>query len=53
MCIFHTDRGNEFKNHPIDETPGSYEIKRFLSHKGCPYGLRNIGFILKKPTPKN
>lgn len=35
--IFHTDRGNEFKNHLIDETLESFEIKRSLSHKGCPY----------------
>lgn len=35
--IFHTDRGNEFKNNLIDETLEVFEIKRSLSHKGCPY----------------
>lgn len=35
--IFHTDRGNEFKNNLIDETLESFEIKCSLSHKGCPY----------------
>lgn len=35
--IFHTDRGNEFKNKLIDETLSVFEIERSLSHKGCPY----------------
>ena len=35
--IFHTDRGNEFKNKLIDETLDAFEIERSLSHKGCPY----------------
>lgn len=35
--IFHTDRGNEFKNKLIDEVLETFEIKRSLSHKGCPY----------------
>lgn len=35
--VFHTDRGNEFKNHLIDETLCAFGIKRLLSHKGCPY----------------
>lgn len=35
--IFHTDRGNEFKNQLIDETLETFEIRRSLSHKGCPY----------------
>ncbi len=35
--IFHTDRGNEFKNQTINETLDAFEIKRSLSHKGCPY----------------
>jgi putative transposase len=35
--IFHTDRGNEFKNQTIDETLEAFEIQRSLSHKGCPY----------------
>lgn len=35
--IFHTDRGNEFKNKLIDEVLETFDIKRSLSHKGCPY----------------
>jgi hypothetical protein len=35
--IFHTNRGNEFKNKLIDETLDAFSIKRFLSMKGCPY----------------
>lgn len=35
--IFHTDRGNEFKNKLIDEVLGVFKIKRSLSMKGCPY----------------
>ncbi|MBE5967431.1 MAG: IS3 family transposase [Lachnospiraceae bacterium] len=35
--IFHTDRGNEFKNELIEETLKTFEITRSLSHKGCPY----------------
>ena len=35
--IFHTDRGNEFKNQLIEETLEAFDITRFLSHKGCPY----------------
>jgi len=35
--IFHTDRGNEFKNKMIDEVLSAFEIKRSLSKKGCPY----------------
>lgn len=35
--IFHTDRGNEFKNKLIDDTLETFEIKRSLSMKGCPY----------------
>ena len=35
--IFHTDRGNEFKNQLIDEALTAFEIKRSLSMKGCPY----------------
>jgi putative transposase len=37
MEIFHTDRGNEFKNKIIDETLLAFNIKRSLSKKGCPY----------------
>ena len=35
--IFHTDRGNEFKNKIIDEVLNTFEIERSLSKKGCPY----------------
>lgn len=35
--IFHTDRGNEFKNKAIDEMLETFSIQRSLSHKGCPY----------------
>ena len=35
--VFHTDRGNEFKNKIIDEVLKTFEIKRSLSKKGCPY----------------
>jgi putative transposase len=34
---FHTDRGSEFKNKIIDEALETFEIKRSLSLKGCPY----------------
>ncbi len=35
--LFHTDRGNEFKNNQIDDILRVFEIKRSLSMKGCPY----------------
>lgn len=35
--IFHTDRGSEFKNKIIDEIIKTFNIRRSLSHKGCPY----------------
>lgn len=35
--LFHTDRGNEFKNNLIDEVLDTFKIKRSLSMKGCPY----------------
>ncbi|HHX57955.1 MAG TPA: IS3 family transposase [Clostridiales bacterium] len=35
--VFHTDRGSEFKNKQIDEVLTAFNIKRSLSHKGCPY----------------
>ncbi|XJZ27647.1 IS3 family transposase [Bacillota bacterium Lsc_1132] len=35
--LFHTDRGNEFKNKTIDEALDTFNIKRSLSMKGCPY----------------
>jgi putative transposase len=35
--LFHTDRGNEFKNKLIDEALETFNIQRSLSMKGCPY----------------
>lgn len=35
--IFHTDRGNEFKNETIKELLETFHMERSLSHKGCPY----------------
>lgn len=35
--IFHTDRGNEFKNKVIEEVLTTFKISRSLSEKGCPY----------------
>lgn len=35
--LFHTDRGNEFKNQTIGELLETFHIGRSLSHKGCPY----------------
>lgn len=35
--LFHTDRGNEFKNQTIEELLETFDIERSLSHKGCPY----------------
>ncbi len=35
--IFHTDRGNEFKNKAIDEVLNTFNIDRSLNMKGCPY----------------
>jgi len=35
--IFHTDRGNEFKNKIIDEVLTTFNITRSLSAKGCPF----------------
>lgn len=35
--LFHTDRGNEFKNKLIDEVLDTFNIQRSLSMKGCPY----------------
>jgi len=35
--MFHTDRGSEFNNQLIDEMLDTFQIKRSLSLKGCPY----------------
>lgn len=37
ISIFHTDRGNEFKNNAIDGLLETFNIQRSLSQKGCPY----------------
>ncbi len=37
ITLFHTDRGNEFKNKLIDDALDAFQIKRSLSMKGCPY----------------
>lgn len=41
VCIFHTDRGNEFKNKVIEEALETFDIRRSLSAKGTP--LDNAG----------
>ncbi len=35
--LFHTDRGNEFKNRAIEGLLETFGIDRSLSMKGCPY----------------
>ena len=35
--MFHTDRGNEFKNSQIEDMLRAFNIERSLSKKGCPY----------------
>jgi len=35
--VFHTDRGNEFKNKLIEDLLTTFNIERSLSNKGCPY----------------
>jgi len=37
ITLFHTDRGNEFKNKIIDDVLQTFSIDRSLSFKGCPY----------------
>ncbi len=37
ISIFHTDRGNEFKNNTINGIMDTFDINRSLSKKGCPY----------------
>ncbi len=37
ISLFHTDRGNEFKNRIIEEALESFDIRRSLSYKGCSY----------------
>ena len=35
--LFHTDRGNEFKNEVIEQILRTFGLERSLSKKGCPY----------------
>ena len=54
--IFHTDRGNEFKNSLIDTILSAFDIQRSLSMKGCPYdnALAEATFkVLKTEFVKN
>lgn len=37
LQLFHTDRGNEFKNQLIEAILQTFGIERFLSEKGSPY----------------
>lgn len=37
ICLFHTNRGNKFKNQTIEELLETFNIERSLSRKGCPY----------------
>jgi len=37
ISLFHTDRGNEFKNKLIEDVLQTFAIRRSLSMKGCPY----------------
>lgn len=37
LKLFHTDRGNEFKNQIIDDALDTFGIERSLSEKGSPY----------------
>lgn len=65
ISLFHTDRGNEFKNKLIEDVLKTFDIKRSLSMKGCPYDnavaeatfkiiktefVRNYHFESKRPT---
>ncbi|MBS4535599.1 IS3 family transposase [Clostridium sp. D2Q-14] len=47
ITLFHTDRGNEFKNKIIDEVLDTFNIKRSLSMKGCPYDNAVAGATFK------
>ncbi|MBS5115877.1 MAG: DDE-type integrase/transposase/recombinase, partial [Erysipelotrichaceae bacterium] len=37
IILFHADRGNEFKNQMIDDVLETFDIRRSLIAKGCPY----------------
>ena len=48
--IFHSDRGNEFKNNALDELLKTFNIERSLSNKGSPYdnAVAEAGFKIVK-----
>ena len=37
ISLFHTNYRNEFKNRIIEEALKTFDIRRSLNHKGCPY----------------
>lgn len=45
--LFYTDRGSEFKNQLIDEVIETFNIKRSLSIRGCPYDNAVAGATFK------
>lgn len=54
--IFHTDRGNEFKNRIIEEILEDFNITRALSNKRCSYdnAVVEVTFkIIKTEFAKN
>lgn len=56
ISIFHTDRGNEFKNKVIEEVLQTFKITRSLSKKGCPYDnavAESLYHIIKTEFVKN
>lgn len=48
--IFPSNRGNEFKNNPLDELLKTFNIERSLSNKGSPYdnAVAEAGFKIVK-----
>lgn len=53
--IFHTDRGNEFKNKLIDDVISNFNLKRSLSNKGTPLDnavIESTNHILKTEFTK-
>ncbi|NLW15580.1 MAG: IS3 family transposase, partial [Erysipelothrix sp.] len=48
--IFHSDRGNEFKNNTLDRLLKAFNIERSLSNKGTPYdnAVAEAGFKIVK-----
>lgn len=37
ISLFHSDRGNKLKNRIIEEALETFDIRRSLSHRDCPY----------------